>query len=121
MRLGGRPVLLAERRHGALLFAAVPGPMRWLRMWVRSMGKLIAYPIPLARKISLLFGSAVLLVIAVTLAFPMLQMTGLHQQAMLLRRVRLLCKTWICATMLSPRRGTGNAPSPCSLPGCSKS
>ncbi len=47
-------------------------PQRWIR-------------VSLARKISLLFGSAVLLTIAVTLAFPWLQMTALNEQAMLLQ------------------------------------
>ena len=40
---------------------------------------------PLARKISLLFGTAVLLTITATLAFPWRQMTALNEQAMLLR------------------------------------
>jgi signal transduction histidine kinase len=39
----------------------------------------------LARKISLLFGTAVLLTIAVTLLFPWLQMTALNEQALLLQ------------------------------------
>lgn len=39
----------------------------------------------LARKLSLLFGTAVLLTIGVTLAFPWQQMTALNEQAMLLR------------------------------------
>ncbi len=39
----------------------------------------------LARKLSLLFGTAVMLTIAVTLAFPWQQMTALNEQAMLLR------------------------------------
>ncbi len=49
------------------------------------------FKIPLARKISLLFGAAVLLTIAATLAFPWRQMTALDEQAMLLqaRRVTL--------------------------------
>ncbi|UCC29489.1 MAG: HAMP domain-containing protein [Phycisphaerales bacterium] len=47
-------------------------PRRWLR-------------ISLARKISLLFGAAVLLIIAVTLAFPWSQMTALNEQAMLVQ------------------------------------
>ena len=42
----------------------------------------------LARKISLLFGTAVLLIIAVTLFFPWLQMTGLNEQVMLVRAKR---------------------------------
>lgn len=39
----------------------------------------------LARKISLLFGAAVLLTIGVTLLFPWQQMTALHEQALLLQ------------------------------------
>ena len=44
--------------------------------WLRSS---------LARKISILFGSAVLLIIAVTLLFPWLQMSALNEQALLLQ------------------------------------
>ncbi len=51
-------------------------PGRWIR-------------VSLARKISLLFGTAVLLIIAVTLLFPWLQMTALDQQAMLLQAKRV--------------------------------
>ena len=47
-------------------------PQRWFR-------------VSLARKISLLFGTAVLLTIGVTLAFPWFQMTALSDQAMLLQ------------------------------------
>ena len=43
------------------------------------------FDISLARKISLLFGTAVLLTIAVTLVFPWLQMTALNEQAMLVQ------------------------------------
>lgn len=43
----------------------------------------------LARKISWLFGTAVLLVIAVTLVFPWLQMTALNEQTMLLQAKRV--------------------------------
>ncbi len=39
----------------------------------------------LARKISLLFGAAVLLIIVVTLAFPLLQMNALNEHALLLQ------------------------------------
>ena len=41
--------------------------------------------ISLARKISLLFGTAVMLTICVTLAFPWLHMTNLNEQALLMR------------------------------------
>ncbi len=43
----------------------------------------------LARKVSLLFGTAVLLIIAVTLLFPWLQMTALNEQAMLVQAKRV--------------------------------
>lgn len=43
----------------------------------------------LARKISLLFGTAVLLIITVTLFFPWLQMTALNEQALLLQAKRV--------------------------------
>lgn len=43
----------------------------------------------LARKISLLFGAAVLITIAVTLIFPQLQMTALNEQAMLMQAKRV--------------------------------
>ena len=45
--------------------------------------------ISLARKISILFGTAVLLIIAVTLVFPWLQMTGLNEQTLLLQAKRM--------------------------------
>ncbi len=51
-------------------------PRRWFRA-------------SLARKISWLFGTAVLLVIAVTLVFPWLQMTALNEQTMLLKAKRV--------------------------------
>lgn len=43
----------------------------------------------LARKISLLFGTAVLMTIGVTLVFPWFQMTALNEQAMLLQAKRI--------------------------------
>ena len=48
--------------------------------------------VSLARKISLLFGTAVLLTIAATLAFPWLQMTALNEQS-LLWQAKLLAAT----------------------------
>ena len=45
--------------------------------------------IPLARKLSLLFGTAFLLTISVTLVFPWIQMTALDEQAMLLEAKRV--------------------------------
>jgi len=53
------------------------------RKWLRGS---------LARKLSLLFGAAVLVTIAATLAFPWQQMTALNEQAMLLR-ARLVATT----------------------------
>ena len=47
------------------------------------------FQMSLARKISLLFGTAVLLVIVVTLWSPWLQMTALNQQVMLLQAKRV--------------------------------
>ncbi|MCH7596662.1 MAG: HAMP domain-containing protein [Planctomycetes bacterium] len=47
------------------------------------------FRVSLARKISLLFGAAVLLTIAVTLAFPWLQMTALNEQSMLWQAKRV--------------------------------
>jgi signal transduction histidine kinase len=47
------------------------------------------WPISLARKLSLLFGTAVLLTIAVTLLFPWLQMSALSEQAVLLQAKRI--------------------------------
>lgn len=45
--------------------------------------------VALARKLSLLFGAAVLLTIAATLVFPWLQMNALHEQATLLKAKRV--------------------------------
>ena len=45
--------------------------------------------IPLARKISLFFGVAVLLTIAATLLFPWMQMTALNEQSLLWRARRI--------------------------------
>jgi signal transduction histidine kinase len=46
---------------------------------------ILARRVSLARKISVLFGTAVLLTIAVTLVFPWLQMSALDEQALLMR------------------------------------
>ena len=45
--------------------------------------------VPLARKISLLFGAAVLLTISATLLFPWLQMTALNEQSLLWQAKRV--------------------------------
>jgi len=45
--------------------------------------------VSLARKVSVLFGTAVLLIIAVTLSFPWLQMKGLNEQTLLLQAKRV--------------------------------
>ncbi len=47
------------------------------------------FRVSLARKISLLFGTAVLLIIAVTLIFPRFQMNALNEQAMLVEAQRI--------------------------------
>lgn len=44
-----------------------------------------AFPIPLARKLSLLFGAAALATITVTLLFPWLQMNALDEEALLMQ------------------------------------
>ncbi|MFQ5494500.1 MAG: ATP-binding protein [Phycisphaerae bacterium] len=57
----------------------------------------------LARKISLLFGGAVLLTIGVTLAFPWLQMTALDEQAMLLQAKRIASAAFQAIDLGEPR------------------
>jgi signal transduction histidine kinase len=56
----------------------------------------------LARKISLLFGAAVLLTIAVTLAFPWLQMTALDEQAMLVQARQVATSAYQAADLREP-------------------
>lgn len=58
--------------------------------------------ISLARKISLLFGAAVLLTIGVTLAFPWLQMTFLDKQAMLLQAKRVATSAYQAVDLHQP-------------------
>lgn len=53
----------------------------------------------LARKVSVLFGSAVLLIIAVTLFFPWLQMRGLNEQVMLVRAKRIAAAAFLAGDL----------------------
>lgn len=63
------------------------------------MWRPVSRNLSLARKISLLFGTAVLLIIAVTLVFPSVQMRGLHEQAMLLRANRMASATFLAVDL----------------------
>ncbi len=58
--------------------------------------------ISLARKISVLFGAAVLLTIGVTLAFPWLQMTFLDKQALLLQAKRVATSAYQAVDLHQP-------------------
>lgn len=58
--------------------------------------------ISLARKVSLLFGAAVLLTIAVTLLFPWQQMTALQEQLMLLRAKRVATAVSLAVDLTLP-------------------
>lgn len=58
--------------------------------------------ISLARKVSLLFGGAVLLTIVVTLAFPSLQMAALNEQAMLLQAQRIASVAYQAVDLRDP-------------------
>lgn len=57
--------------------------------------------ISLARKISLLFGAAVLAVITVTLCFPWLQMSALDEQAMLWQARRVATSVYLAVDLRS--------------------
>ena len=56
----------------------------------------------LARKISLLFGTAVLLTISATLTFPWLQMTALNEQSMLLQAKRVASAAYMAVKLQQP-------------------
>ena len=71
-----------------------------MRGWLR---------VSLARKISLLFGTAVLLTIAVTLVFPWLQMTALDEQAMLLEAQRVVSAAYQAVDLYEPDWGVAQA------------
>ena len=58
--------------------------------------------ISLARKVSLLFGTAVLLVIAVTLWSPWLQMTALNRQAMLMQAKQVAAAAYQAVDLRAP-------------------
>lgn len=72
-----------------MMYTTSMSPIRWLRS-------------SLARKISLLFGSAVLLIIVVTLLFPWLQMTALNEQAMLLQAKRVAAAAYLRVDLQQP-------------------
>ena len=59
--------------------------------------------IPLAHKISLLFGTAVLATIAVTLVFPQLQMTALNEQVMLIQAKQIALAAYQATDLGTPR------------------
>jgi signal transduction histidine kinase len=67
-----------------------------------QLGRWFPYNVSLARKISLLFGTAVLLTIVVTLLFPWLQMTALNEQAMLIQAQRLASAAYQTADLRQP-------------------
>lgn len=60
------------------------------------------FKVSLARKISLLFGTAVLLTIGVTLTFPWLQMTFLDKQALLLQAKRVAAVAYQAVDLQQP-------------------
>lgn len=60
------------------------------------------HKISLARKISLLFGTAVLLTIAVTLVFPWMQMTALNEQAMLVQATQVASTAYQAVDLHQP-------------------
>lgn len=66
------------------------------------MSALKSIPLSLARKISLLFGAAVLLVIATTLFVPWLHMDALHEQSLLWQARRLATAAYLAVDWTSP-------------------
>jgi len=60
------------------------------------------WPIPLARKLSLLFGAAALLTIVVTLLFPWLHMSAMNEQAMLLQAKRIALAAFQAVDLYQP-------------------
>lgn len=60
------------------------------------------FRVSLARKVSLLFGTAVLLIIAVTLIFPRFQMNALNEQAMLLQAQRIASAAYQAVDLHEP-------------------
>jgi len=73
-----------------------------MRVWKRLH-------VSLAKKISLLFGSAVLLTIAATLSFPWQQMTALREEAMLLRAKRVATAARQAVELTDPDWGRAQA------------
>ena len=66
------------------------------------MPRRIRFRVSLARKISLLFGAAVLLTIAATLLFPWLHMTALNEQSMLWQAKRVAAAAYLTADLHQP-------------------
>ena len=69
------------------------------------MPRRIRFRVALARKISLLFGTAVLLTIAATLLFPWLHMTALNEQSLLWQAKRIATTAYLTADLHHPDWG----------------
>ncbi len=69
------------------------------------MPRRIRFRVSLARKISLLFGTAVLLTIAATLLFPWLHMTALNEQSLLWQAKRVATAAYLTADLHHPDWG----------------
>jgi len=67
-----------------------------------AMPRRIRFRVSLARKISLLFGTAVLLTIAATLLFPWLHMTALNEQSLLWQAKRVATAAYLTADLRHP-------------------
>ena len=67
-----------------------------------AMPRRIRFRVSLARKISLLFGTAVLLTIAATLLFPWLHMTALNEQSLLWQAKRVATAAYLTADLHHP-------------------
>src|SRR3972149_4828019 len=66
------------------------------------MPRRLRFRLSLARKISLLFGAAVLLTIAATLLFPWLHMTALNEQSLLWQAKRVAAAAYLTADLHQP-------------------
>lgn len=69
---------------------------------LRAMPRRMRFRVSLARKISLLFGAAVLLTIAATLLFPWLHMTALNEQSLLWQAKRVATAAYLTADLHHP-------------------
>lgn len=70
------------------------------------MSALKQFPLSLARKVSLFFGAAVLLVIATTLFVPWLHMDALHEQSLLWQARRVATAAYLAVDWTSPNWNT---------------